>query len=129
MGTIDALIVVDTEGALSSGSAVDNSFLVDNNGYLGSWNEGTPTLNTVVQDGQVVNWSVTPVSATGQVSITGFSGQMISTSVCKPAPQVGNSDVWSGRVESHGQFASFAYTIALSIGGRSMTLNSSIKVV
>ncbi|UGY23486.1 hypothetical protein HU675_0036910 [Bradyrhizobium septentrionale] len=40
MGTVDALIVVDTEGALSSGSAVDNSYLVDNNGYLGSWNEG-----------------------------------------------------------------------------------------
>jgi hypothetical protein len=42
---------------------------------------------------------------------------------------VGNPDVWSGRVESHGQFASFSYTVTLSIGGRSMTLNSSIKVV
>jgi|KBSMisStandDraft_5_1062788.scaffolds.fasta_scaffold176987_2 hypothetical protein len=129
MATVYALIVVDTDGALASGSAIDNSYLVDNNGYLGSWNEGTPSLNTVLQDGQVVNWSVTPVSPEGQVSIAGFSGQMVSASICTPRPQQGNPQVWSGRVESHGQFASFPYTIALSVGGKSMTLNSSIKVV
>lgn len=129
MGIVCALIVVDTAGALASGSAIDNSYLVDNKGYLGSWNEGTSSLNTVCQDGQVITWSVAPVSPSGQVSITGFSGQMVSGSTCNPQPLNDGSGAWSGRVEARGQFASFAYTVTLSVGGTAMSLNSNIKVV
>jgi hypothetical protein len=123
------LVVVDTLGALSSGSAMDNSYLVDNNGYLGSWNEGTPQLHTVCQDGQVISWTVVPVSPDGQVTITGFSGQMVDSSVCAPTQQAGSGgQVWSGRVEAKGQFASFPYSLTLSVGGRAMSLDAYIKV-
>jgi hypothetical protein len=129
MATIFALIVVDTEGALASGSAIDNSYLVDNNGFLGSWNEGTPSLSTVLEDGQIIHWSAAPVSPSGQVAIAGFSGPMVSRSICAPRPDIGDPQLWAGRVEAQGQFAAFAYTIALSVGGAIMSLNASIKIV
>jgi len=129
MSSISALIVVDTQGALASGSAADNAYLVDTNGFLGSWQEGTDSLHTVCQDGQVVKWSVSPVSPDGDVAITGFSGDMVAAGICAPVAGGPDGDqFWSGRVEAQGQFASCRYTIELSIAGSPMSLNSYLKV-
>jgi hypothetical protein len=129
MNTVSALIVIDTLGALASGSAIDNAYLVDTNGFLGSWHEGTDSLHTVCQDGQVVKWSVAAVSPDGDVTITGLSGDMVTGGICMPiASGPGGDQYWSGRVEAQGQFASFAYTATLSIGGSSMSLRSYLKV-
>lgn len=129
MSEIYALVVVDVLGALASGSAMDNSYLVDNNGVLASWNEGTPQLHTVCSDGQVIFWMIVPVSPSGQVTIAGFSGPMVDGGTCVPAQQAGSGgQVWSGRVESRGQFASFPYTLTVSVGGRPMSLGAFIKV-
>ncbi|WP_437631613.1 alpha-pore-forming tripartite toxin MakABE regulator [Sorangium sp. So ce854] len=130
MNRICALIVVDAEGALSGGSASENSYLVDTNGFLGSWREGTSSLHTVCQDGQVVVWSVTPVSPGGDVSITGFSGAMVSSGACAPAADDDLGEgAWSGRVESRGAFQSYEYTVSLSVGGSPMSLSAFLKVV
>lgn len=130
MNHVAALIVIDTAGALASGSPLGNAFLVDTNGFLGSWGEGTPSLHTICQDGQMVTWAVTPITAGSDVSISGFSGPMVSQGVCAPATN-GNAgeEVWSGRVEARGQFAAFPYTVALSVEGTPMTLDSTIKTV
>jgi len=129
MGTVSALIVVDTAGALASGSASDNAYLVDTEHFLGSWGEGSSSLHTLCEDGQVVRWSVAPVSPSGDISIIGFSGDMVSGGVCHPVAEGPPGDqYWFGRVEAQGQFASFAYTVTLSISGRQMSLNSNLKV-
>jgi hypothetical protein len=129
MNDVSALIVIDTDGALASGSATDNAYLVDTNGFLGSWQEGSNSLHTVCQDGQTVKWSVSPVSPSGNVTITGFSGDMVSQDVCAPVAEgpVGDQ-FWWGRIEAQGQFASFAYTLTLSIDGSAMSLSSFLKV-
>lgn len=130
MNQLAILIVIDTAGALASGSAIDNAYLVDTNGFLGSWNEGTPVLETICQDGQTIDWSLSPVAPDAEVEIAGFSGAMVDRGICRPAALDEPADtVWSGRVESRGQFAAFDYRVALSIGGKAMSLEARIKVV
>lgn len=130
MNRVDILIVVDVIGALSAGTLQDNVYLVDTNNYLGSWQEGQSTLNTVCQDGQALTWSITPVDPATQVSISGFSGPMVDGKVCQPAqdPFAGNS-VWNGVVETQGAFASYAYTVSVVMNARTMTFASNVKVV
>lgn len=128
--TLSVLIVIDTEGALASGSAIGNAYLVDTNGFLGSWQEGTDSLNTICQDGQIVVWSAMPVSPGGDVSIAGFSGAMVSSGVCTPAAEGGpGQQFWSGKVEAQGAVTPFDYAVAVSIGGSQMSLNSVLKVM
>jgi hypothetical protein len=124
------LIVVDAAGALASGGLVENCYVVDTNGYLGSWREGTEQLHTVCEDGQALQWSASAVAADTQVAVAGFSGPMVDGGVCAPAPVGPPEDgVWMGRVESRGVFASFQYTVTLSFEGRQMQASCSIKVV
>lgn len=130
MLTICALIAVDTEGALSVGTAVGNAYLVDTNGYLGSWQEATDALHTICQDGQTLTWSVRPISPGGIVSISGFSGQMVASGVCSPIERNPAGDsFWTGKVESQGAYASFPYTVTLSLEGSELTLNAFVKTV
>ena len=129
MNDVSALIVIDTDGALASGSAIENAYLVDSQGYLGSWQEGTDTLHTVCQDGETVKWTAVPVSPSGSVTISAFSGDMVAQRICTPVADgpVGDQ-YWYARVEAQGRFASFAYTLTLSVNGRAMSLNSYLKV-
>jgi len=130
MQNLSVLIVIDVDGALASGSVADNAYLVDTNGYLGSWQEGTDALHTICQDGQTITWSVAPVSPDGNVTIAGFSGNMVDTGVCRPALDPGSQPpAWSGRVEAQGQFAAFTYAVDLSLEGTQMSFNAFIKTV
>ena len=128
MNRLCVLIVVDTAGALAEGTLLGNCYMVDTNGYLGSWQEATDQLHTVCEDGQEVVWSAAPVAATGQVSITGFSGPMVAQSVCVPR-DTGDDGAWAGRVEAHGAFASYAYSVALSLHGTTLSATCFLKVV
>ncbi len=130
MHNIDVAIVVDVEGALSSGSLMDNVYLADNNQYIGSWQQGTSDLHTVCQDGEVVGWWATPINPGTDVVVTGFSGAMVSSSACQPKEDViaGNHS-WAGRVETQGSVGSFTYTVNLSLGAKAMSFNATLKVV
>lgn len=130
MNRIDILIVVDVVGALAAGTLQGYIYMVDSNKYLGSWQEGLSTLNTVCQSSQLLTWSVTSVDPVSDVCITGFSGLMVDSKVCLPAqdPFLG-STVWSGRVETHGAFASYGYTMTLTMGRSQMSFSASLKIV
>ena len=126
MNTLSVLLVVDTAGALASGDLAGNCCIVDTNGYLGSWGEGTAALHTVCEDGQTIVWSVAPVSADAQVAIAGFSGAIVDQAVCRPS--VNAAGVWAGAVETHGAFASYGYTVTLSVGSAELSVACSLKV-
>jgi hypothetical protein len=73
---------------------------------------------------------VVPISSSSHVEISGFSGDMVADGACRPSLDAGaQTPSWSGRVETHGQFAAFAYTVALSLEGQSMSLNAFVKTV
>ncbi len=130
MRTLSILIVIDSIGALATGSLIDNVYLIDTNKYLGSWKEGTDTLHTVCQDGQLITWRVISVSPNNNVDIFEFSGKLVSEKICIPS-KLGNADdsFWESRIETQGRFASYSYTITVIIGGRSMSFSPYIKVV
>lgn len=127
---IRILIAVDVVGALSAGTLQGFVYMVDTNQYLGSWQEGQSTLNTVCQDGQALTWSIVPVDPGNEVNIAGFTGPMVDQKICTPVqdPFAGNT-VWSGRVETQGAFAGLAYAVTVAMGGTRMTFAATLKVV
>jgi hypothetical protein len=129
MNIVCVLVVVDALGAQSSGSLMDNVYLVDTNHFLGSWQEGTDSLHTLCQDGQLIRWQAVGVSPASQVAITGFSGPMTDQGVCVPVASGGaDGGGWTGRVQSRGSFASYPYVLNLAIGGQAMSFSPSLKV-
>lgn len=127
---IRILIAVDVVGALAAGTLQGYVYLVDSNKYLGSWQEGQSSLNTVCQDGQALTWSITSVDPGSQVNIAGFSGPMLDQKICVPVqdPFAGNT-VWSGRVETQGAFAGYPYVVTVAMDGSQMTFSATLKVV
>jgi hypothetical protein len=128
MNHIAVLIVVDTDGALASRSLVNNCYMVDTNGYLGSWVEGTPTLQTVCQDGQELIWSAAPLIPTGDVSIAGFSGAMVTQGICTPEG-ADQDQLWAGQVQARGAFSFAPYTLTLNVTGVDLQTSCDLKIV
>lgn len=130
MRIIDILVVADSLGAAASGNLQDNTYLIDSNGYEGSWNEGSSRLVTVCQDGQELSWGATSINPGNPVSIVGFSGQMISSSIANPQKQgIEGAEVWVGKVQTRGDIGEYQYTIKLSLDGKNMNFDAYIKVV
>ena len=130
MRTIDILVIIDCLGAAASGNLKNNAYIVDTNGYEGSWNEGTSQLVSICQDGQGLSWGITCVNPGNQVSIVSFSGQMITSKICNPQKQgIVSAKAWKGKVRSRGGIGQYKYTINLSIDGKIMSFNAFIKVV
>lgn len=130
VNSISILIVVDALGAVAADTLMGNVYLIDTNKFLGSWQEGTDTLHTVAEDGQVLNWHAMPVSPSTNVVITGFSGRMSDDGVCRPTEQGLSGDrFWQGRVETHGSVGSWTYTVTLSIDGKALSFSPFLKVV
>jgi hypothetical protein len=129
MNILCVLVVVDALGAQSSGNLMDNVYLVDTNRYLGSWQEGSDSLHTLCQDGQLIRWYAAGVSPVSQVAITGFSGPMTDNGICVPV-QSGPAQgaYWTGRVESRGSFASYPYVLNLAVAGQAMSFSPFLKV-
>jgi len=127
---INVLIVVDVEGALASGNLDSNVYLVDTNKFFGSYGEGQEELVTSCTDGQIIIWSVTPINPGDDAEITGFTGQIISSGICKPQQitPVPGVVAWSGRVESQGATAQYQYSCTLSFDGKQMSFDPFLKV-
>ena len=130
VNSISVLVVVDTEDALSSGVLEGNVYLVDSNKFIGSWQEGTDTLHTVAQDGQIVKWRATAVAPGSDVEITDFSGNMVGDGVCRPSCiSVLDEVTWEGRVETQGEVGSWVYSITVNMSGKALSFSSYLKVV
>lgn len=129
MKEVDVLVVVDTEGALSSGDLQNNVYLIDTNKYMGSWGEGSCELTTNCMDGEIVKWRVTSVDPGNDVNIVGFTGQIIDQSICTPSQQGIEDDIfWEGRVETRGSTSSYQYSIVLQMEGKKMSFDPFLNV-
>ena len=90
MSTINVLIVVDALGAATSGLST-NVYLVDTNKHMGSGNEGQEELYTACtstnQGGDTIVWAVAPIDPGSDVSISSFTGDMITEKALIPSGQ------------------------------------------
>ena len=129
MNVVDVLIVVDVVGALASGNLTQNVYLVDTNKYVGSGSEGQAELKTSIKDGQVLRWSVVPVSPSTDVEIVGFVGQMVNDKVCVPKKvETVEGAFWEGRVESRGEAKTEQYSAKLSMDGKEMEFDPFLEI-
>lgn len=127
---LDVLIVVDVEHALISGSLVDCLYVVDTNGYAGSWRDGPSQLHTVCEDGQLLTWSVAAVDPGSDVVIAKFSGQMVDQKLCVPrASEFAGDTQWSGELQARGRFMACSYSVILGLGPKQLSFDADLKVV
>lgn len=128
MNQVSVLIVVDVEGALANGLG-NNVYLVDTNKYTGSGAEGTNELVTACLDGQVINWTVSPIAPSTSIQITAFTGGMVDDKICVPK-QYSSPDgpYWSGRVEAQGFTGQQQYSVTMSADGHSMTFDPFLQI-
>jgi hypothetical protein len=66
---VNIVVVVDVIGALSDGTLRNGNVMMVDDGTLDSTGQGTPDLCTVVQPGQVVQWSALAVDLQTPVEI------------------------------------------------------------
>jgi len=130
MKQINVLMIVDVEGALSSGDLTSNIYLVDTNKHFGSGREGQAELVTACKDGEVIVWNVTPINPGNDAEIVSFEGQMVKEKICVPkkSTTVTGITVWGGRVESQGQSGQYQYNCTLSFDGKQMTFDPFLNV-
>lgn len=128
MRQVDILIAVDVLGVATNGSLRENLYMVDTNKYLGSWDEGSCDLHTLCQDAQIINWRITSVNPDEDVSITGFSGDMIDKQVCIPKKTGDYDPLWSAEVLSRQQSGRYAYTVDVSVDGRVFTFDPYLEI-
>lgn len=130
MKTVNVLMIVDVEGALSSGNLTENIYLVDTNKHFGSGREGQAELVTACNDGEIIVWSVTPINPGNDVQIQSFEGEIIDKKICVPKQStlVTGEVVWSGRVESQGASQTYQYNCTLTFDGKPLTFDPYLQV-
>ncbi|SFR83100.1 alpha-pore-forming tripartite toxin MakABE regulator [Anaeromicropila populeti] len=127
---IQVLVIVDAQGALSSGNLDNNVYLVDSTKYMGSWNEGSCNLHTVCHNTQQIEWRVVAIDPNSSVDITGFHGTMVDKKVCVPQETGLEGDkYWVATVQTQGNKGRYQYTMNIQFnGGRTMTFDPYIEV-
>ncbi|HLP47531.1 MAG TPA: hypothetical protein VK469_16405 [Candidatus Kapabacteria bacterium] len=129
MDTAEVLVIVDVEGALANNDLQNNVYLVDNQKYMGSWQEGQCELVTACHDTQKIKWRVTAISPDDDVAINSFSGQMINNRYCVPKQEGTGDDVyWEGTVESQDNRGQYQYSMTLSMSGKNLTFDPFIQI-
>jgi len=130
MAATDVLVVVDSLGALTSGSLQDNVYLIDTNKYLGSWSEGQCELATTVKDTQQIVWRVTGVRPDVDVKINKFTGEAIPGLINPKKTGEGAGLCWEGTVEARGDYRKYQYSMELIFDNKKvMSFDPFINVV
>ncbi len=102
MAKVDVLMMVDVEGALSSGNLSSNIYLVDTNKYLGSYREGQTELVTKLNTGDTVVWSVASIDPGSDVTIKSFSGTAVNDQYIAPVQDPLSAGVWESKFQPPG---------------------------
>lgn len=132
MATVNVLMMVDVEGALTSGNLSSNIYLVDTNKYLGSYQEGQDELVTKLNTGDTIVWSVASVAPGDNVSIKSFSGQAYDDKYISPVQDPLSPGVWESMFEPPGGSVgtSYQYNATLEFDNqKSLTFDPFLVVV
>ncbi|WP_405579625.1 hypothetical protein [Streptomyces sp. NBC_01190] len=124
---VNIVVIVDVIGALSDGSLLNGNLSLVDDGSFDSTGQGTPELCTVVQPGQVVEWSALAIDLQTPVEIKNvtFLGAAEEPPDAAGSPaDDGRLDlnVWSGVVPCMAPGIPFPYRLELQMyeGGHSV---------
>jgi len=107
MSQLGVIILIDVVEVLKNNTFEGNTYMIDNNKYNGSINEGTDKLETSITGTQIVNWLASPISGTSAISIESITGEAVDKGVMVPiqngSPAFGASEGlwWGGTVDSN----------------------------
>lgn len=131
MATVNVLLAVDVQAALSSGNLSANVYMVDTNHYLGSYQEGTDELVTTLNIGDTIVWSVAPIDPGTNVAINGFSGVAYRDKIIQPVKNPIDPQSWEARFQAPGSAnagTQYQYSISLSFEGKIMGFDPFLQV-
>ncbi len=127
MATVNVLMAVDVEGALSSNNLGANVYMVDTNKYAGSGAEGTSELRTKLNIGDIIVWTVAPIDPATNVEISSFSGTAVTDKYIIPVQDPLSHLSFESFFQPPGgtpSDTSFQYSITLSFeGNKEMTFD------
>lgn len=133
MNTINVLIVVDALGATSAGPTgglQNNVYLIDTNKHDGSGAEGQAELYTActstTQGGNPIVWSIVPVDPGSDVSISSFTGNMISQKALIPIAYPNGS--WQGTLAPNLAAGDIQYSVVVNIDGAQYSFDPFLQV-
>jgi hypothetical protein len=116
MATISVIIYVDVVGALAEERLAGNLYLIDNNRTGGSTNLGTGILNTKVQKGDTLLWSVMAIEPEAYAALTEIGIDSDCCQVQRKTYQGSDVTYWEGVVQK--DVLSVPYTLKLALGSR-----------
>lgn len=131
MATVNILIMVDVEGALTSNNLSDNIAMVDSNKHLGSNFEGTNELMTSLNIGDAIVWSVAAIDPGMSADIHSFSGQAVREHCINPVPSPLSNQAYECLFQpsgSSGKGTTLQYTVSLSFENKVMTFDPFLVV-
>ena len=131
MANVNVLIVVDVEGALTTGALEKNIYMIDTNKYMGSGFEGTSELMTSIGIGDVIVWTIAPVDPSTPVEISGFSGQAVRDNYIDPIQAPLSRQAYESKFQPPGTSSAgttFQYTVSLSFENKRMTYDPFLVV-
>lgn len=126
MATVNVLTAVDVEGALTSNNLGANVYMVDTNKYAGSGAEGTSELQTKLNIGDTIVWTVAPIDPGTNVTISSFSGAAVTNKQISPVQDPLSPKSFESLFEPAGgtpSNTSYQYTMTLSFEGKEMTFD------
>lgn len=126
MSAVDVIIVVDTDGAASSGDLQNNVSLFEAAAGIDSQIKQYCDLTTCCKAGQTIKWKAIPKSPESAVEILDFKGQMVQ-GICKPTQKDIFSGIWEGQVSPSSK-GIYQYTVDLIFDGIRMTFNPYLMV-
>jgi hypothetical protein len=126
---ITLLGIVDVAQALADGDLSRNIYWTDNNRLRGSLHEGSNHLVTRANQGDILNWIVSPLQVENYASIHSIQGtiQSVATPALDPTSPFGS---WRAVVSTANR-GPYPYNVTLNVHGvfMSMTTDLSLEVI
>lgn len=130
------VVLIDVEAARKAKSLQGNTYLIDNNRFMGSTGEGSEQLCTTIVGNQIMNWLASGIDVSGQQPfpvLVGIGGEAVDKQIMVPqlfdSPALdGSLGLWWGATVDANVAGKYSYTLYFDIAGERMEFVSSIDV-
>lgn len=130
------IVMIDVEAALAAQTLHGNTYLIDNNRFMGSTGEGTEQMTTKVVGNQIMNWLVSGIDISGTQPfpvLENVGGAAVDQQIMVPqlfdSPALGaNRGFWWGATVDANAAGTYGYTLFFDIAGTKMQFVAALDV-
>lgn len=114
--------VADVAQSLADNALENNLYWFDNSSLLGSKNQGTDHLITVLRRGDRLMWLTSGLQVETDISIAGITGPAAAIANPVAGQFALGISMWTGKIADQAASGLYAYNIALQVETRVMTM-------